>query len=70
WWAKQHDEEMIEKLRQRAISTTLLRRTVSSEDCAEAILFFALGAKSITGQLLTVDNGLTLNMGQPLADSQ
>ncbi|MEM6662399.1 MAG: SDR family oxidoreductase [Pseudomonadota bacterium] len=70
WWAKQHDDEMIDKLRKRAMATTLLRRTVSSEDCAEAILFFALGAKSITGQLLTIDNGLTLNMGQPLVDAQ
>lgn len=69
WWAKQHDEATIEKLRARARSTTLLQRVVTSEDVAEAILLFALAGRSITGQLLTVDNGLTLNMGQPLADA-
>ena len=69
WWAKQHDEETIEKLRERARRTTPLRRVVSSEDVAEAIMLFALGGRSITGQLLTIDNGMLLNIGQPLADA-
>ena len=69
WWAKQHDEETIEKLRARARATTPLRRVVSSEDVAEAILLFALGGRSITGQMLTIDNGMLLNVGQPLADA-
>ena len=69
WWAKQHDEETIERLRARARSITPLRRVVSSEDVAEAIMLFALGGRSITGQMLTIDNGMLLNLGQPLADA-
>lgn len=69
WWSKQHDEETIEKLRERARRTTPLRRVVSSEDVAEAIMLFALGGRSITGQMLVIDNGMLLNIGQPLADA-
>ncbi|MEM9059394.1 MAG: SDR family oxidoreductase [Pseudomonadota bacterium] len=69
WWAKQHDDETVEKLRARARATTPLRRVVTSEDVAEAIMLFALGGRSITGQLLVIDNGMLLNIGQPLADA-
>ena len=65
WWAKQHDEETIEKLRERARATTPLRRVVSSEDVAEAIMLFALHGRSITGQMLVIDNGMLLSIGQP-----
>ena len=65
WWAKQHDEETIEKLRERARATTPLRRVVSSEDVAEAIMLFALNGRSITGQMLVIDNGMLLSIGQP-----
>lgn len=66
WWAKQHDEDTIEKLRQRARDVTLLGAVVTSEDVAEEVLHFALHAPSTTGQLHVVDNGLTLNIGQPV----
>ena len=69
WWAKQMDEATIEKLRSRARATTPLHRVVSSDDVAEAIMLFALGGRSITGQLLVIDNGMLLNIGQPLADA-
>ncbi|MEL7469955.1 MAG: SDR family oxidoreductase [Pseudomonadota bacterium] len=69
WWAKQHDDDTIEKLRVRARATTPLRRVVASEDVAEAIMLFALGGRSITGQLLVIDNGMLLNIGQPLAEA-
>ena len=65
WWAKQHDEDTIEKLRERARATTPLKRVVSSEDVAEAIMLFALNGRSITGQLLVIDNGMLLTVGQP-----
>ena len=65
WWAKQHDEDTIEKLRERARATTPLKRVVSSEDVAEAIMLFALNGRSITGQLLVIDNGMLLTIGQP-----
>ncbi|MEM9139014.1 MAG: SDR family oxidoreductase [Pseudomonadota bacterium] len=66
WWAKTMDEAKIEKARASSRAMALLGRTASSEEVAEAVLFFALGARSITGQLLVVDNGMTLNLGQPL----
>ncbi len=69
WWAKQHDEETIEKMRARARATTPLHRVVSSEDVAEAMMLFALNGRSITGQMLVIDNGMLLNIGQPLADA-
>ena len=69
WWAKQHDEATIEKLRARARATTPLRRVVTSEDVAEAMMLFALGGRSITGQMLVIDNGMLLNIGQPLAEA-
>ncbi len=69
WWARRHDEETIEKMRQRSASSALLRRIAPPEEIAEAVLLFALGGRSITGQLLVVDNGMTLNIGQPLSDA-
>ena len=68
WWAKQTDEATIERLRARARATTPLNRVVTSDDVAEAIMLFALGGRSITGQMLTIDNGMLLNIGRPLAD--
>jgi 3-oxoacyl-[acyl-carrier protein] reductase len=69
WWARRHDEETIDKMRRRSASAALLRRTAPPEEVAEAILLFAIGSPSITGQLLVIDNGMTLNIGQPLADA-
>ena len=69
WWARRHDEATIEKMRRRAAGSAVLRRIAASEEVAEAVLMFALGARSITGQLLVIDNGMSLNIGQPLADA-
>lgn len=69
WWARRHDEETIAKMQRRSASAALLRRTAPSDEVAEAVVLFATGSPSITGQLLTVDNGMTLNIGQPLADA-
>jgi 3-oxoacyl-[acyl-carrier protein] reductase len=69
WWARRHDEATIEKMRARSASAALLRRTAPPDEVAEAVVLFAIGSRSITGQLLVVDNGMTLNIGQPLADA-
>lgn len=69
WWARRHDEATIDKMRARSTSSALLRRTAPPEEVAEAVVLFAVGSPSITGQLLVIDNGLTLNIGQPLADA-
>lgn len=65
WWAKQHDEETIERLRKGAAATTLLGRGASSEEVAEVLVFYALGARTVTGQLIVIDNGTTINIGRP-----
>ena len=69
WWARRHDEETIDKMRRRAADAAPLRRVAPSGEVAEAVLMFAIGSRSITGQLLVIDNGMSLNIGQPLADS-
>ena len=46
-----------------------LGRTAPPDEIAEAVVLFAIGSPSITGQLLVIDNGMTLNIGQPLADA-
>lgn len=69
WWARRHDAATIDAMRKRAASTAVLRRVATSDDVAEAMMLFALHGRSITGQLLVVDNGMTLNIGQPLADA-
>ncbi|MEO1494752.1 MAG: SDR family oxidoreductase [Pseudomonadota bacterium] len=69
WW-RDVDAATVEKMRARSASIALLQRVASSEDIAEAVLFFALGARAVTGQLLIVDNGMTLNVGQPASDAQ
>jgi 3-oxoacyl-[acyl-carrier protein] reductase/pteridine reductase len=37
-----------------------MRRNGTAEDVAQAVLFFASGAKFVTGQILVVDGGLGL----------
>lgn len=69
WW-RNVDAETIEKMKNRSASTALLKRVATSQDIAEAVLFFALRARAVTGQFLVVDNGMTMNVGQPLADGQ
>lgn len=68
WWDSLEDQT-IEKMRTRSTNAALLRRVSTSEDVAETVVFFALGARSVTGQLLVADNGMTLNIGTPLADA-
>lgn len=66
WWAKQHDEATIDRLRRSAAASTLLGRGASSEEVAEVLVFYALQARSVTGQLIVIDNGTTINIGTPL----
>lgn len=66
WWAKQHDEATIERLRKSAAASTLLGRGATSGEVAEIVVFYALQARSVTGQLIVVDNGTSINIGTPL----
>jgi 3-oxoacyl-[acyl-carrier protein] reductase len=46
--------------RQQSIDRALLKRRCQPEDLAEVILFLGFGAAMVTGQIITVDGGLTL----------
>lgn len=57
-WIKQ--EEEAGPLSDRFAAKTPMQRNGTAEDVAQAVLFFAAGAPFVTGQILTVDGGLSL----------
>lgn len=66
WWSRRHTAEEIDIRRRASASRGVLRRVSTPEDVAEAMMLFALGGRSITGQLLLVDNGMSMNAAQPM----
>jgi len=56
-WPEDADPE----LKQKVVSRTLLAREGSPEDVARAVRFFAVDAPFITGQVLCVDGGRSVN---------
>ncbi len=67
WWARRHTEEEIAEMRAASANRGVLRRVSTPEEIAEAMMLFALGGRSITGQCLVVDNGMSMNVAQPMA---
>ena len=55
------DNDMDDVTKQRIISNTILKRHGSPEDLARTILFLIRDAGYITGQVITIDGGRTLN---------
>lgn len=55
-------EELDEVAKQRIISRTFLKRQGHPEDIARAVLFLIRDAGYMSGQVLTVDGGRSLNM--------
>lgn len=53
-------EEEAEHLSERFAAKTPMQRNGTAEDVAKAVLFFAASASFVTGQILTVDGGLSL----------
>ncbi len=51
-----------EVARQRVISHTLLRRTGDPDDIARAVYYFIAEAPYVTGQILAVDGGRSVNL--------
>jgi len=45
---------------ERFAARTPMRRNGTAADVAQAVLFFAMGPKFVTGQILAVDGGLGL----------
>jgi enoyl-[acyl-carrier-protein] reductase (NADH) len=50
----------------RAAEFAPLKHLVSPDEVAEAVCWFALGGRAITGQLLVIDAGTHLTVGSPL----
>jgi 3-oxoacyl-[acyl-carrier protein] reductase/pteridine reductase len=57
-WIEQ--EEEAGPLSERFAAKTPMRRNGTAQDVAQAVLFFATATQFITGQILTVDGGLSL----------
>ena len=51
-----------EGARQRIINQTALKRMGEPDDIAKAVEFFIAGAPYVTGQILAVDGGRSLNI--------
>jgi pteridine reductase len=56
------DESFDELARQRVISHTLLKRAGEPEDIAAAVHYFVAEAPYVTGQVLAVDGGRSVNL--------
>ena len=66
WMAGKLGQDALVAFKQRVAEAAPLKRVVSPDEVAEAVGWFALGAQSITGQLLVVDGGTHLMVGNPL----
>jgi len=55
------DEQMTEKTKQQVIDRVPLKRTGNPEDIANTAYFLATSASYITGQIISVDGGSSLN---------
>ena len=56
------DGSFDELARQRVISNTLLKRTGDLDDVARAVYYFIADAPYVTGQILAVDGGRSINL--------
>jgi len=62
---KVEDADELETYKQRFADIAPLKRLTTADDVADAVNFFALGAKAITGAVLVVDGGTHLTVGSP-----
>lgn len=65
WMAPVFTAGGLEAFKQRTAGAAPLQRIPTVEDVAEAVRWFALGAKSVTGQLLVLDAGAHLTSEEP-----
>lgn len=57
----ENQEGMTDALRDKIVQRTLLKRHGTPEDVAKAVNFFIEGADYVTGQVLAIDGGRSLN---------
>jgi len=66
WMASKLDADALAAFKIKTTEITPLKCIPSAENIAEAALWFALGGVPATGQLLVVDGGTHLTVGDPL----
>ena len=66
WHTKgRRDAEWLESYKERFAEIAPLKRLTTADDVAEAVSFFANGAKAITGAMLVIDGGTHLTIATP-----
>ena len=63
--AKVEDPAELEDYMKRFAEIAPLKRLTTADDVAEAVSFFATGARAITGVVLVIDGGTHLTVGSP-----
>ena len=66
WMSAKLGDEDLAAFKEKVAKLAPLRRLVSAHEVAESVCWFALGGRSITGQLLVIDGGTHLTVGSPL----
>lgn len=66
WMAGKLDQAEMAAFRTRAAEIAPLKLLVTPDQVAEAVCWFALGGRAVTGQLLVIDGGTHLTVGRPL----
>ena len=66
WMSGKLNDEEMKTFKVRAAEFAPLKHLVSPDEVAEAVCWFALGGRAITGQLLVIDAGTHLTVGSPL----
>lgn len=66
WMSKKLDSEDLDAFKIKVAAISPLQRIVPAADVAEAVCWFGIEAQSITGQLLVIDCGTHLTVGNPL----
>jgi 3-oxoacyl-[acyl-carrier protein] reductase len=66
WMAGKLDQAEMAAFRTRAAEIAPLKLLVTPDQVAEAVCWFALGGRALTGQLLVIDGGTHLTVGRPL----
>ena len=60
---KTEEEKALEEVKKGFINNSMLKRWISVDEIAEAFLYLST-AEAVTGEILTVDAGFTLKIGQ------
>ncbi len=66
WMSPKLNDDELNAFKKRVADIAPLQRLVSAEDVAEAVCWFVTGGRSITGQLLVIDGGTHLTVGNPV----